>query len=75
MGRHVALDEQGAACRIKTGRQQQAGRLACLAAEILGIDGQRQGMEVHDAEIGVAAILNCHPGAHRAEVVPEVHRS
>ena len=72
MGSHVALHEHGRALGVEPGREHQRGQIERARAQILGIVGDGDRVQVDDAEEGVALLLGCGVLAEAPRVVAEV---
>jgi hypothetical protein len=73
VGADVALDEERALAGIETGRQEHGGQGAGLSSEQLRVLGDRERVEVDDAEVVLLVALLGRPALDRAQVVPEMH--
>ena len=69
---HLALGEEDAALGVEPGGDEQQDELAGLGPQLVGVAGDRQGVEVDDAVDGVALVEARRPAADRAQVVAEV---
>ena len=72
VGRHVALHEQGAGLGIQAGGQQQRGHGQGGLAQLGGVAGLGQGVQVDHAVEAVALALVLDPPPHGAQEVAEV---
>ena len=69
VGRHVALDEDGALPRINAAGQQQGGHRARLVAQLRRVLRHGQAVQINDAEeVGLVRLLG-RPAPDRPQVV------
>ena len=70
--RDVRLNEQRAAVRLQSARDEGDGQVQHPPVQLLGLVGDRDGVEVHDAVDALVALRQLHPVLDRPEVVPQV---
>ena len=70
--RDVALHEQDRALRVDAGGEQGGGRLAGVAAQLVGVLQRGQGVLVDQAVEAVIGRLQPHPMPDRAQIVAQV---
>src|SRR6202035_663245 len=70
--RHVALAKEGAARRVEAGREQDGRRVVEPLAQLGRLVGHGDGVQVHDAEDALDALLAGYVLGDRADVVAEV---
>ena len=69
---HVALAEEDAAGRVQPGREQDRRRVVEALAQLRGVVGDGQRVQVDDAEDPLAAVLAGDVLGDRADVVAQV---
>src|SRR5439155_24861284 len=69
---HVALAKERAALGIEPSGEQDGGGVVAALAQLRGIERDRDGVQVDDAEDALAALLACDVLDDRADVVAEV---
>jgi hypothetical protein len=70
---HVGLAKEDAALRVEAGGEQDRGRVVETLAQLVGLIGDGEGVQVDDAEDRrLAALLPLDVLADRADVVAEV---
>src|SRR6266508_3040687 len=69
---HVALDEYRRAAGVEAAREQQRGRVERRPAQLLRVVGDRDRVQIDDAEVGLAALLRRDVLAEATGVVAEV---
>jgi len=69
---HMALCEQRRALRLESGREEEGRERERRLAEVVGVVGGRDRVQVDDAEEGVAFVLRADVIPDRADVVAEV---
>mmetsp|Transcript_17257 Transcript_17257/g.53057 ORF Transcript_17257/g.53057 Transcript_17257/m.53057 type:complete len:397 (+) Transcript_17257:2011-3201(+) len=70
MRRDVALDEDGALRGVDARRDVERRRVERLLAQLLRVMGRGDGVQVDDAKQAVVVVLELHPLADRAEIIP-----
>src|SRR5205807_10465527 len=69
---HVALAKERAAARIQAGREQDGGRVVAALAQLSGVVGNRDRVQVDDAEDRLASLLTLHVLHDRADVIAQM---
>jgi hypothetical protein len=70
---HVALHEQRARLGVEAGGDEQGGDRQRALAQLGGVLGHGEGVQVDHAEHGIGVVLVLDPAAHGAQVVAQVH--
>ena len=74
MSGYVGLNKQGGFLRVNTAGDVLGRSLPSVFGQLLGILGDREGVEIHHTEDSVVGFLHCDPLQKRTRIVTKVER-